>query len=190
MILLLDNYDSFTYNLADYLGQLGLDYVIRRNDEPVKDILNGNYSSVIIGPGPEVPVKSGHLMHILEHYQKHLPVLGICLGHQAIGEFFGASLERAYKPMHGKVCQIKVHEQEWVFRNLPDRISVVRYNSLILKGLADDLVVTATSDSGEIMALRHSERPIYGLQFHPEAILTEFGLKMLQNWIECSERAF
>ncbi len=185
MILLLDNYDSFTYNLVDYFGQLGRECRVFRNDEDFNKIINGDYESLVISPGPEIPRKAGHLMQILDHFAGRVPVLGICLGHQAIGEYFGADLIRAEKPMHGKVCRIKVDNSDILFRGLPAEFSVVRYNSLILDRLPTDLVVTARAANDEIMALRHNELMIHGVQFHPEAILTDFGIQMLQNWVEC-----
>ncbi len=186
MILLLDNYDSFTYNLVDYFGQLGKRCHVIRNDEPVDRIASGYWDGLVISPGPEIPKKAGSLMMVLEHFAGLIPILGICLGHQAIGEFYGARLVHAEKPMHGKVSKIRICDNTCLFRGLPEKFSVVRYNSLVLEDLPDELIATSFAENGEIMALRHRELPVYGMQFHPEAILTENGLKMIQNWLECS----
>jgi anthranilate synthase component 2 len=124
-------------------------------------------------------------MRVLDFYAGRIPVLGICLGHQAIGEYYGGQLIRAEKPMHGKVCRINADTSDILFRGLPSDFSVVRYNSLILENLPAELEITARSENGEIMALRHIELMIHGVQFHPEAILTDFGIQILQNWVEC-----
>jgi len=186
MILLLDNYDSFTYNLVDYFGQLGMECQVFRNDDPFTHLADQSWDGLVISPGPEVPHKSNNLMQVLSLFEERLPILGICLGHQAIGEYYGAQLVHAEKPMHGKVSRLQVLDDGDVFNDLPGNIDVVRYNSLILKDVHDPLLVTAISDKGEVMALRHSTLPVFGVQFHPEAVLTEYGLKMLQNWLESS----
>ncbi len=183
MILLLDNFDSFTYNLVDYFGQLNIECDVLRNDLPLEKIKAGNYHGVVLSPGPENPQKAGNLMAVLEHYELKLPILGICLGHQAIGEYFGAELVKAEKPMHGKISEIICTDQG-MFGGVPPKTEIVRYHSLILRDLPPSLVSTATTAKGEIMAIKHLSLPIWGLQFHPEAILTTFGLKMLENWVE------
>jgi anthranilate synthase/aminodeoxychorismate synthase-like glutamine amidotransferase len=186
MILLLDNFDSFTYNLVDYFGQLGRQCHVVRNDEPIDRFSSESWDGLVISPGPEIPQKAGSLMRVFEYFAGKIPVLGICLGHQAIGEFYGARLVHAEKPMHGKVSRIHIRDDGDLFRGLPSKLSVVRYNSLVLEELPAQLIATAYAENGEIMALRHDELPVYGMQFHPEAILTENGLKMIQNWLECS----
>lgn len=183
MILLLDNYDSFTYNLVDYIQQLGVICKVYRNDHDFDEITANTYTGVVLSPGPEVPKKSGQLMKVLEYYQKRLPVLGICLGHQAIGEFYGEELFKAQKPMHGKICSIHVDEDP-LFTLLPKQFNVVRYNSLIISDISDHLRVIARSESEEVMAIRHKQLPIWGVQFHPEAAMTEHGLKILKNWLD------
>lgn len=182
MILLLDNYDSFTYNLVDYLSQMHVDIKIFRNDDPFEQIIQQTYSGVILSPGPGIPETSGHLITIINHYQNSLPILGICLGHQAIGIQFGAKLVKAYKPMHGKLSSINI-EQDYIFYRIPSKLRVVRYHSLILEELPTDLVPIAFTDQGEVMAIKHNFKNIRGVQFHPEAILTEYGFEILKNWI-------
>lgn len=183
MILLLDNYDSFTYNLVDYIQQLGVTCKVYRNDHNFDEIIANDYTGVVLSPGPEVPKKSGQLMKVLDHYKEKTPILGICLGHQAIGELFGEKLFKAEKPMHGKICSITVSHDP-LFNSLPERFDVVRYNSLIISGESKQLKVIGTSKTGEVMAIRHKALPIWGVQFHPEAAMTEHGLKILKNWLD------
>jgi anthranilate synthase/aminodeoxychorismate synthase-like glutamine amidotransferase len=182
VILLLDNFDSFTYNLVDYFHQLGVQVQVERNDRPLAEIVRQPYSGVVLSPGPEVPSKAGNLMEVLGHYAPTHPVLGICLGHQAIGAYFGAQLVKAEKPMHGKISDIEV-EPKGLFQGLPARFKVVRYHSWLIRDLPDSLQATAYTPQGELMALRHRTLPIAGVQFHPEAVLTQYGLEMLENWI-------
>ncbi len=182
MILLLDNFDSFTYNLVDYLHQMNVNVKIFRNDTPLKEITNWSYNGIILSPGPGVPDRSGSLNAIIELYQSNLPILGICLGHQALGTVHGAQLVKSIRPMHGKISSINT-EYDYIFRNLPSRLNVVRYHSLILKQLPSQLEPIAFTDDHQIMALRHVEYNLRGVQFHPEAILTESGFEILFNWI-------
>ncbi len=184
MILLLDNYDSFTYNLYDYILQLGADCTVKRNDEiSLTEIESLNPEAIVISPGPCTPKDSGITMKVVERFVETIPLLGICLGFQAIGEFFGASLEKAEIPMHGKTSEL-FHDDE-IFENIPQKIKVMRYHSLILKNLDDTpLKVIATTDETIPMAIRHSSLPIYGFQFHPESILTEYGIEMMRNWLQ------
>ena len=182
MILLLDNFDSFTYNLVDYFNQLGIEVCVKRNHLPLEEIKDGNYKGIVLSPGPEVPEKAGNLLTVIGHYHQRLPILGVCLGHQALGQFFGAKLENALKPMHGKVSEICVNSSG-LFDDLPQKFNVVRYHSLILKGLPDSIKVTAKTGEGEIMAMEHKNLPIFGVQFHPEAVLTAHGLEVLKNWV-------
>lgn len=185
MLLLLDNFDSFTYNLYDYIGQLGTPCIVRRNNVDLDEIKSLDVSKLVISPGTGIPYKSGNLMKIIDHYHDRIPILGICLGHQAIGQYFGADLVKAKEPKHGKLSSIEI-QRDCIFTNVPKKINVVRYNSLILnlKGI-DDLIPLAVSDNGELMALRHKNLPIWGLQYHPEAALTEYGLTVLKNWLVC-----
>lgn len=183
MVLLLDNYDSFTYNLRDYILQLGLSCtVIRNNEMSIDEIARLNFSSAVISPGPGVPKNAGLLMPFIEHFHAHKPILGICLGHQAIGEFFGAPLVRASQPMHGKTSVI-THNNHFLFKNLPPQIEVMRYHSLLLSNIEHTpLEVTARTASNEIMAIAHPQLKIAGLQFHPESIGTPHGLQIMRNW--------
>lgn len=183
MVLLIDNYDSFTYNLYHYILQCGKDCKVLRNNElEVEDIATMGISSIVISPGPEVPAKAGVVMDIVRQYHSSLPILGICLGHQAIGEFFGAPLVKAKQPMHGKTSLIK-HANHPIFNNLPLQVEVMRYHSLVLKGLDDTpLLTTAQTDEGEVMALAHPTYKLAGLQFHPESILTPQGQQIMSNW--------
>lgn len=183
MILLLDNFDSFTFNLVDYFRQLGRQIEVIRNDISPADYFHRQYEGLVISPGPETPEKSGHLMPALAHFKEKIPVLGICLGHQAIGEYYGARLVRGKRPMHGKISVID-HDGQGVFRQLPRSMNVVRYNSLILEDVIPPLVVSAHSSEGEVMGVRHHTLPVEGVQFHPEAALTEHGLMLLRNWLE------
>lgn len=181
MILVVDNYDSFTYNLVDYFNQLKIEVEVVRNDAPQEELFSEKYRGVVLSPGPGLPAHAGKLMQVLEYYHDKKPVLGICLGHQAIGEFFNGAIIKAQKPMHGKLSQI-AHTGDVIFNNLPSTFNVVRYHSLVCNNLPIELKVIARTDVGEIMALKHKSFPVYGLQFHPEAVLTQYGLEILSNW--------
>jgi anthranilate synthase/aminodeoxychorismate synthase-like glutamine amidotransferase len=182
VILLLDNFDSFTYNLVDYLRQLGCQVQVVRNHHTLEEITSTAYEAVVLSPGPEVPEKAGVLMDVVRHYVGRVPVLGICLGHQALGQHFGAELKQAIKPMHGKISRIQVCK-EGLFQDLPEQFDVVRYHSWVVDKLPPLLEPMARTAEGELMAFRHRELPVWGLQFHPEAVLTQNGLQMLENWI-------
>jgi anthranilate synthase/aminodeoxychorismate synthase-like glutamine amidotransferase len=181
-VALIDNYDSFTYNLYDYLCRLGTDCDVYRNDKIELEILS-NYDAIVLSPGPKRPADAGLLMEIIEHYYLLKPILGICLGHQALGEYFGAKLLKADIPVHGKTSQIN-HSSVSIFENIENPMQVMRYHSLILKDLPECLVPIAESTKNEIMAFRHISLPIWGVQFHPESILTTHGMKLLGNWIK------
>ncbi|KOY86591.1 para-aminobenzoate synthase [bacterium 336/3] len=185
MILVIDNFDSFTYNLLDYLGRLQVSCEVFRNNVTLDEIAQKQYKGVLLSPGPSTPKQAGNLMQILDYYHDKLPILGVCLGHQAIGEYFGANLEKAQRPMHGKISEIEILEES-IFSYLPQQFKVVRYHSLILKNLPQDLKITAQTKDNytEIMAIEHTKLPIFGVQFHPEAILSEYGLEILENWIK------
>lgn len=188
-ILLLDNFDSFTYTLADYLHQLGAEVLVRRNDVPLAELRQLVVEGIVLSPGPGSPAGAGQLLAVIAEYHQRLPMLGVCLGQQALGEFFGAELRRAARPMHGKVSDIELlGEDPWLV-GLPRRQPVTRYHSLALAANTlppslRPLAVTADADR-ELMALRHATLPLYGVQFHPEALLTTYGLEWLRNWMRC-----
>lgn len=191
MLLMIDNYDSFTYNVVQYLGELGADVKVVRNDEvTIAEIEEWQPEQIVISPGPCTPKQSGISLSVVEHFAGKLPLLGICLGHQAIGQVYGGRVVRAEKVMHGKISPIH-HTGEGVFRNLPSPFAATRYHSLIVEAesLPDELEVTAWTqhDNGEraeIMGLRHRSLAVEGVQFHPESILTEHGHTLLQNFLE------
>ncbi|MDO9552429.1 aminodeoxychorismate/anthranilate synthase component II [Rhodonellum sp.] len=183
MLLLIDNYDSFSHILADYFLQMGVELKIIRNDVPISELIDQSYEGLILSPGPETPTKAGNLMQILEHFHSKIPVLGVCLGHQAIGEFFGASLVKSSEPVHGKVHSVNIVTQNVLLKNLPERFDVTRYHSLELKDLPDTLEILLETDSGAVMAISHRTLPIFGIQFHPEAYLTQFGREIIGNWL-------
>lgn len=182
MLLLLDNFDSFTYNLVDYFGQLGVEAYVMRNDVPLEEIQKLPVKAIVLSPGPGVPEQAGSMMEVIRVYHHQVPMLGICLGHQALGEFFEAKLEKGMKPMHGKISEI-ICEPDPIFEGLPERISVVRYHSLVLAQVPASIKPLAYTEHGELMAFKHKELPLYALQFHPEAALTTYGLEMLRNWV-------
>ncbi|MFB9861787.1 anthranilate synthase component II [Rufibacter immobilis] len=182
MLLLLDNFDSFTYNLYDYFRQLGVEVEVRRNDVPLAELQALPLQGIVLSPGPGTPELAGVMPAVISHYHDRLPMLGICLGHQALGQFFGAKVVKGKKPMHGKVSQILCAEDP-IFAGLPSTIPVVRYHSLVVQEAPKDLVPLAQTAEGELMAFRHAYLPLYALQFHPEAALTQHGLEMLRNWV-------
>lgn len=184
MILLVDNYDSFTYNLRDYLLQLGKEVEVKRNDDPLASF-HLNYEGVVLSPGPETPEKANQLLQIIEIYQ-NLPLLGICLGHQALAVFFGSKLVKAEQPIHGKLRQV-YHQGDELFNQIPEKFNVVRYHSLIVDRCIPPLKVTSISPKKEVMSLRHVEKSIFGIQFHPESVLTEYGFQLLKNWVAISK---
>ncbi|MGW8122522.1 anthranilate synthase component II [Roseivirga echinicomitans] len=182
MILILDNFDSFTYNLVDYFGQLNIKTEVHRNNVPIESINFSKYSGIVLSPGPEKPEKAGILMEVVKSSIGATPMLGICLGHQAIGQHLGASLVKAIYPMHGKISKIETKEGI-IFNGLPNAFEVVRYHSLVLQNLPESLTPIAQTQNGELMAFENIELKVTGIQFHPEAILTEYGLEMLRNWV-------
>ena len=185
MLFMLDNYDSFTYNLVQYFGELGQEVVVRRNDQvTLEEIEALNPSHLCVSPGPKSPADAGLSVALIQHFAGKLPILGVCLGHQAIGHAFGARIIRAQQIMHGKVSPI-THQGTDVFRNLPSPFNVTRYHSLAIErdSLPDCLEVTAQTEDGEIMGVRHRDLPVYGVQFHPESFLTVSGRPMLQNFL-------
>ncbi len=185
MILLIDNYDSFTYNLAQYLGQLGEKLEVRRNDQITLDeIAARKPERIVISPGPGTPDDAGISLDVIRRFSGKIPILGVCLGHQAIGQAFGGSVVRAPQLMHGKTSRIH-HDSKTIFRKLKQDFVATRYHSLIVekKGLPKELEISAETDS-LIMGLRHRKLPVEGVQFHPESVLTETGLQLLRNFLE------
>ena len=186
MLLMIDNYDSFTYNLVQYFAELGEEVKVYRNDEiAVEDIAKLNPARICISPGPCSPAEAGISVETIKRYAGEIPILGVCLGHQAIGEAFGGKVIRAQKVMHGKTDSIH-HAGVGVFKNLPDPFKVTRYHSLAIEkaSLPTMLEVTATSSDGEIMGVRHRELAVEGVQFHPESILSEHGHALLKNFLQ------
>ncbi|MEO1437189.1 MAG: aminodeoxychorismate/anthranilate synthase component II [Bacteroidota bacterium] len=183
-VLLIDNYDSFTYNLYDYLLQTGADCTVVRNDALSLEAFQlMDFDALVLSPGPGRPSESGLLMDLVAQFIEHVPVLGICLGHQAIGKFYGAELIKAREPVHGKTSSI-IRNTNPIFEGLPDRFPVMRYHSLILKSLeGTPLRPIAWTADQEIMAFCHEELPVIGFQFHPESILTAHGLELIQHWL-------
>ena len=184
-ILMIDNYDSFTYNIVQYLGELGADVEVFRNDEiTVEEIAARAPDRLVVSPGPCSPAEAGISVAAIKHFAGKLPILGVCLGHQAIGAAFGGNIIRAQQLMHGKTSVITT-TQEGVFGDLPRQFAVNRYHSLAIEKSTcpDVLAVTAWTDDGEIMGVRHKTLPIQGVQFHPESILTEHGHAMLKNFL-------
>ncbi len=185
MLLLIDNYDSFVYNLARYVSELGWEREVVRNDAiTLAEIKTLSPSHIIISPGPCTPTEAGISNAVIRRFGKDIPILGVCLGHQCIGEVYGGRVVRAGRPMHGKTSQIE-HDGRGVFRDLPAPLRVTRYHSLVVERetFPADLAITATSPDGEIMALRHKTHPVVGVQFHPEAVLTENGHQLLRNFL-------
>lgn len=187
MLLVIDNYDSFTYNLVQYLGELGSEMRILRNDEITVDQIEQDIQpeKILISPGPGTPDDAGVSLAVLERFAGRVPIFGVCLGHQAIGQFFGGRVVRAPEPVHGKPVEIR-HDGDTIFRDVPNGFSAGRYHSLIIDKdtLPDVLEISAESPDGLIMGVRHREMTIEGVQFHPESILTEHGKKMLQNFLD------
>ena len=185
MILLLDNYDSFTYNLAQYLGELGCQVEVHRNDRvSVEQIAQRKPERIVISPGPCTPQEAGICVELIQKLAGKIPILGVCLGHQAIGAAFGGKIIRAPKLFHGKTSQIR-HDGSGVFRGLPNPFTATRYHSLIVdrKSLPAELQVTAETDDGIIMGMQHREYPLMGVQFHPESVLTDSGKQLLKNFL-------
>jgi anthranilate synthase/aminodeoxychorismate synthase-like glutamine amidotransferase len=185
VILLLDNYDSFTYNLAQYLGELGCRLEVHRNDKiSVEEIARRKPERIVISPGPCTPQEAGISVELIEKLAGKFPILGVCLGHQAVGAAFGGNIIRAPKLFHGKTSEVK-HDGKGIFKNLPDPFVATRYHSLIVerKSLPKELEITAETEDGIIMGLRHRKYLVEGVQFHPESVLTESGKKLLKNFL-------
>jgi anthranilate synthase/aminodeoxychorismate synthase-like glutamine amidotransferase len=187
MILVIDNYDSFTYNLVQYLGELGVEPTVRRNDAlTVDEVGELRPEAILISPGPCTPSEAGVTVPVIKRWGPEIPILGVCLGHQAIGEAYGARVVRAKRVMHGKTSTI-LHDGTSLFDGLPSPLPVMRYHSLVVapESIPDELRVTAVAedDPGEVHAVQHREHPVWGVQFHPESILTEGGRRIIANFL-------
>ena len=186
MLLMIDNYDSFTYNLVQYLGEMGQDLLVYRNDKlTLEEVKRLKPDRIVISPGPGSPKDAGVSNEVIRELGTKLPLLGVCLGHQCIGAVFGGTVERNWRLMHGKTSPIH-HDGKGVFQGLPDPFEATRYHSLVVRreGLPDVLQVTAWTKEKEVMGLKHKRYPIYGVQFHPESILTEVGKQLLRNFLK------
>ncbi|MFC5704260.1 aminodeoxychorismate/anthranilate synthase component II [Cohnella faecalis] len=189
MILVIDNYDSFTYNLVQYLGELGEEIIVRRNDEIDLDgIAKLAPDHILISPGPCTPNEAGVSLGLIERFKGEIPILGVCLGHQSIGQAFGGDVVRADQLMHGKTSEIS-NDGRTIFEGLPSPFTATRYHSLVVKRdtLPDCLEISAQTDDGQIMGLRHKEYVVEGVQFHPESIMTDYGLRILRNFLSYKE---
>jgi len=185
VILMIDNYDSFTYNLVQYLGILGSDVKVRRNDHvTVEEIDTMAPERLVISPGPGIPQTSGIIVPLIQRFYQQVPILGVCLGHQAVAVALGGKVVRAGRLMHGKVSEIH-HDGQGVFHDVPDPFTATRYHSLAVEEatLPSSLEITARAEDGEIMGVRHKDYPVHGIQFHPESILTEEGMRILENFL-------
>jgi len=186
MLLMIDNYDSFTYNLVQYLGELGEDVKVCRNDEiTLEGVDRLKPEKIVISPGPCTPNEAGISVPLVKAFAGRIPILGVCLGHQSIGQAFGGKIVHAKQLMHGKTSAIH-HDKRGVFRGLPEDFTATRYHSLVIErsSLPDELEITAWTDDGEIMGVRHRQLAVEGVQFHPESILTEHGHQLLRNFLE------
>jgi len=187
---MVDNYDSFTYNLVQYLGSLGAEVLVKRNDElELEEVKEIKPDAIVISPGPCTPKEAGISVPLIRKYYKDYPILGVCLGHQSIGYAFGGKIVRAKNLMHGKTSLI-YHTGNELFKGIPSPFTAVRYHSLVIDrdSLPQELEVIAESDDGEIMAVAHREYPLYGVQFHPESVLSEYGMEVLKNFLEIARK--
>ena len=189
MILMIDNYDSFTFNIVQYLGELGADVLVKRNDEiSIDEIKTLNPERIVISPGPCTPNEAGVSLEVVKNFCKYKPILGVCLGHQTIGQAFGGKIVSAKKIMHGKTSKI-THDGDYLFSNIKQNFTATRYHSLVIDpdSFPESLIITARTDDSdnesEIMGVRHKDYKLFGVQFHPESILTESGHKLLENFI-------
>ena len=189
MILMIDNYDSFTFNIVQYLGELGADVLVKRNNEiSIDEIKKLNPDRIVISPGPCTPNEAGVSIEVVKNFCKHKPILGVCLGHQTIGQAFGGKIVAAKKIMHGKTSKI-THDGDYLFSNIKQNFTATRYHSLVIDpdSFPESLIITARTDvsdnESEIMGVRHKDYKLFGVQFHPESILTESGHKLLENFI-------
>jgi anthranilate synthase component II len=184
-VLVIDNYDSFTYNLVQYLGELGAEVLVRRNDEVTpEEVLELHPDRIVVSPGPCTPKEAGVSVEVIETISDQVPILGVCLGHQAIGQAFGAEIVRG-EPVHGKTAKI-LHDGEGVYRGVKQGFEATRYHSLVIEpeSLPEDLQITSRTEDGTIMGVRHRDFPVEGVQFHPESVLTRSGHELLKNFLE------
>ena len=186
MILIIDNYDSFTFNLVQYLGELGVDIRVARNNAiTIADIEKMNPEGIVISPGPCTPNEAGISVELIKKFHKTIPILGVCLGHQAIGQAFGGEIVKAPTVVHGKVSSIN-HTGKGIFHSIPDRFSAARYHSLVIKkeSVPKELEITAWTDDNVVMGVQHDHSPTFGVQFHPESIATQYGKIILENFVK------
>ncbi|GAB6065430.1 aminodeoxychorismate/anthranilate synthase component II [Aquifex pyrophilus] len=186
---MIDNYDSFTYNLVQYLGSLGAEVIVRRNDEiKLEEVKQIDPDAIVISPGPCTPKEAGISVPLIREYYRDYPILGVCLGHQSIGYAFGGKIVNAKRLMHGKSSKI-FHTGEGVFRGIPSPFEAIRYHSLVIEkeSLPEVLKITAESDDKEIMGIQHVDYPVFGVQFHPESVLSQYGMDILKNFLEIAE---
>ncbi len=184
--MVIDNYDSFVYNLVQYFGELGEDVEVVRNDAiSIEDLEKMLPERIVISPGPGIPENAGICMQVIEKFSGKIPILGVCLGHQCIGAVFGGKVVKAKKLLHGKTSTLS-HENQGIFTGIPQGITVARYHSLVVErqSITDELSVTASSDDGTVMAVQHKVHPTFGVQFHPESIASEYGMQVLQNFLK------
>jgi anthranilate synthase, component II (EC 4.1.3.27) len=185
-LLMIDNYDSFTYNLVQYFNILGQDVEVVKNDEiKPEDIKDMDIDAIVISPGPCSPKEAGISVDVIKMYKDKYPILGVCLGHQSIGYAFGANIVKAKRLMHGKTSMIS-HDNEGLYKGLPNPFKAVRYHSLVIdkSTLSDEFIVDAVAEDGDIMGIRHKALPIFGVQFHPESIVSEYGFDILKNFLQ------
>ena len=190
MIALIDNYDSFTFNLVHYFGELGAEVVVHRNDKiSSADVIGADPDAIVLSPGPCTPNEAGICLDLIEQASASVPILGVCLGHQAIGQAFGGQVVRAPQPVHGKLSEMR-HRGEGVFRGINGPFQATRYHSLVVErdSLPDTLSVTAETNDGLVMGLSHQSRPVHGVQFHPESIASEHGHLLLKNFLDLAAR--
>jgi anthranilate synthase component II len=186
MLLVIDNYDSFTYNLVQYLGELGADVIVRRNDAIGVDEIGAlQPSAIVLSPGPCAPSQAGVTVAVIQRWGSSIPTLGVCLGHQAIVEAFGGEIGAARELVHGKATTVQ-HDGEGIFRGLPEGFEAGRYHSLAATQIPDELEICATAPDGEVMAVRHRTLPVHGVQFHPESVLTPVGPDLARNFLEAA----
>ena len=186
-MILIDNYDSFTYNIVQYLKELGVDLQVFKNDEiTIEELKELDFSSIVISPGPGKPYNAGISLDVIKEFSPHKKILGVCLGHQCIAQNFGCKIIKAKEPVHGKVSEIIFAQDEKLFAGIPQGFKATRYHSLVVDpdNISPEIIPVAHTTDGVIMSLRHSIYPVWGVQFHPEAILSEYGKKLLKNFIE------
>jgi len=186
LLMVIDNYDSFVYNLVQYLGELGENIEVVRNDEvSLKDIESMKPEKIVISPGPGTPEDAGVCLDLIHHFSGEIPILGVCLGHQCIGKAYGARVVRGKEPVHGKTSLL-YHQGKGILAGVPQGIRVTRYHSLVVekKSVSEELMVTALSDDGVVMAIQHKKHPTFGVQFHPESVASEYGKEILKNFLQ------